>query len=93
MREAPDTSAAVHALCQILPLAIRTEGLEWELNDDPDLTLTASEALAGELERGLVFLPAHGEGWATLAAWQRLQGQETLAVKHAKHFGSESTYD
>lgn len=92
MREPPGAPAAIHRLCQLLPLVIRIEGLAWELNDEDGLDLSASEALAGELERGLAVLPTHGEGWATLAAWQSLQGQETLAVKHARHFGSESTY-
>ena len=90
--EPPDARATMRKVTLLLPLVIRLDELAVDLAGGLGDRRRRATGLARELERGLQVLPSHGEAWATLAAWQELEGLQPLAVKQAKHFGAETTY-
>jgi hypothetical protein len=88
----PDARGAMLHVTRLLPLSIRMDNLAVDLAGGQGDRQRRSAGLARELKMGLERLPSHGEGWASLAAWQELQGLQPLAEKQARHFGAWPTY-
>ncbi len=77
-------------LATVAPLAIRVGVLRWELASPADESLlTRARDVVARIERGLELQPAYGRGWAMVALWHRVAGEnDAIAAGHATHFGA-----
>ncbi len=90
----PGSAEEVERVVQLLPLALRLDVLEAELDGGEDIPLPRSGPLAERLLASDRALSHHGPAWAMRALWSRFMEEDPSdALKWATHYGAATLYE